>query len=295
MTISIKNLSVVIVSFHSQEVIDNCIKSISNEIQIIVVENSRNKTVKSTLESKYKNVKCILSPENLGMGAGNNFGLTFVQTDFAFILNPDVILEKNTIEEIITASKNLEIFGLIAPISDDLNYPNYKIFKKNNSIINKNTPFRAKSVDGFAMILNIKKLKQSSYFRNNNFFDENFFMYLENDDLCKRINNNNEKIFIVPTSKIKHLGGKAVNKKYNDEIELSRNWHWMWSTFYYNKKYSGYLISLIKIFPKLIKSFFKTIFYFLILNKKKGSIYLHRMLGILNSLLGQKSWYRPKV
>ena len=60
MTISIKNLSVVIVSFHSQEVIDDCIKSISNEIQIIVVENSRNKTVKSTLENKYKNVKCIL-------------------------------------------------------------------------------------------------------------------------------------------------------------------------------------------------------------------------------------------
>ena len=273
MTISIKNLSVVIVSFHSQEVIDDCIKSISNEIQIIVVENSRNKTVKSTLESKYKNVKCILSPENLGMGAGNNFGLTFVQTDFAFILNPDVILEKNTIEEIITASKNLEIFGLIAPISDDLNYPNYKIFKKNNSIINKNTPFRAKSVDGFAMILNIKKLKQSSYFRNNNFFDENFFMYLENDDLCKRINNNNEKIFIVPTSKIKHLGGKAVNKKYNDEIELSRNWHWMWSKFYFNKKHKGFLIATLNSFPTFLSAVLKFSFYSIFNHKKKRCIF----------------------
>ena len=106
MTISIKNLSVVIVSFHSQEVIHDCIKSISSEIKIIVVENSGDKTVKSILESKYQNVKCILSPQNLGMGAGNNFGLSFVKTDFAFILNPDVVLEKNSIEEIIIASKN---------------------------------------------------------------------------------------------------------------------------------------------------------------------------------------------
>ena len=107
MTISINNLSVVIVSFHSQEVIHDCIKSISSEIKIIVVENSGDKTVKSILESKYQNVKCILSPQNLGMGAGNNFGLSFVKTDFAFILNPDVVLEKNSIEEIIIASKNL--------------------------------------------------------------------------------------------------------------------------------------------------------------------------------------------
>ena len=130
MTISINNLSVVIVSFHSQEVIHDCIKSISSEIKIIVVENSGDKTVKSILESKYKNVKCILSPDNLGMGAGNNFGLSYVETDFAFILNPDVVLEKNTIEEIIIGSNHLDFFGLIAPVSNNPNYPNYKLYKQ---------------------------------------------------------------------------------------------------------------------------------------------------------------------
>jgi len=294
MTISIKNLSAVIVSFHSQEVIDDCIKSISSEIQIIVVENSRNETVKSTLESKYKNVKCILPLENLGMGAGNNFGLAFVQTDFAFILNPDVTLEKNTIEEIISASKSLEIFGLIAPISSNSTYPNYKIFKKNNSSINKKAPFRVESVDGFAMILNIKKLKQLEHFRENNFFDENFFMYLENDDLCKRINNNNYKIFIVPTSKINHLGGKAVSKKYKEQIELSRNWHWMWSKFYFNKKHRGFLIAILNSFPTFLSAVIKFALYS-ILNHKKKDVYFHRASGFFNALLGKKSYYRPKI
>jgi GT2 family glycosyltransferase len=294
MTISINNLSVVIVSFHSQEVIHDCIKSISSEIKIIVVENSGDKTLKSILESKYKNVKCILSPENLGMGAGNNFGLSFVETDFAFILNPDVILEKNSIEAIITASKNLETFGLIAPLLNDSNYPNYKILKKNDLLINKDLPFLVQSVDGFAMLLNIKKLKQSEQFNNNNFFDKNFFMYLENDDLCKRINDNNYKIFIVPTAKINHLGGKAVSNKYQEQIELSRNWHWMWSKFYFNKKHSGFLIAITNSLPSFLSAVLKYLIYSLF-NHKKKKIYFQRASGFINAFLGKKSYYRPKI
>ena len=80
------------------------------------------------------------------------------------------------------------------------------------------------SVDGFAMFLNLKRLKQLENFKNNKFFDENIFLYLENDDLCKRIIKNNENIYIVPKSNIQHLGASAVNKKYNDQIELSRNY-----------------------------------------------------------------------
>ena len=58
------------------------------------------------------------------------------------------------------------------------------------------------------MVLNLKKLNQIENFKNFNYFDENFFMYLENDDLCKRLIDNNENIFIIPKSKIKHLGAK---------------------------------------------------------------------------------------
>jgi GT2 family glycosyltransferase len=228
------------------------------------------------------------------MGAGNNFGLSFVKTDFAFILNPDVVLEKNSIEEIIIASNNLETFGLIAPILNDPNYPNYQILKNNSLLVNKNLPFHVQSVDGFAMILNIKKLKQSEQFKDNNFFDENFFMYLENDDLCKRINDNNDKIFIVPTSKMNHLGGKAVSKKYNEQIELSRNWHWMWSKFYFNKKHSGYLSAIINSLPSFLSAVLKFFLYSL-LNHRKKNIYFHRASGFLSAFLGKKSYFRPKI
>ena len=294
MTISIKNLSVIIVSFHSQEVIHHCIKSIPSEIKIIVVENSGDKTVKSILENRYKNVECILSSENVGMGAGNNLGLSYVKTDFAFILNPDVVLENNTIDEIIIGSNYLDFFGLIAPVSKNPNYPNYKLYKQKFLSTNDKAPIRVKSVDGFSMILNIKKLKQYEDFKDNKFFDENFFMYLENDDLCKRINDKKEKIYIVPKSKINHLGGQAVSKKYNEQIELSRNWHWVWSKFYFNKKHKGILLATINGAPSFLSALIKFCIYSLLSNKKKD-IYFQRASGYFNALVGKKSYYRPKI
>ena len=292
MTISLQNLSVVIVSFHSEDVIHECIKSIIDEIEIIVVENSGNKEFANKIQDQYKNVKCILSPKNLGMGAGNNLGLKHINTDYVFILNPDVILKKNTIEEIIIASKKIENFGLIAPISDNLKYPNYKINKK-IKLPNFIDPFKVDIVDGFAMILNLKKLKKIDQFKDNNFFDENIFLYLENDDLCKRINKF-ESIFIVPKSKINHLGASGVNKKYSEQIELSRNWHWIWSKFYFNKKHYGFLKAIFECLPSFLSAILKVLFYFLI-NKKKKRIYFHRVLGFLNALLGKKSYHRPKI
>ena len=99
MSISRQNLSVIIVSFKSDHIIHNCINSIDKEIEIIVVDNSNNKEFKKSIEEKYKNVRCILSSENIGMGAGNNLGIKNIDKEFALILNPDVILDKNTIDE----------------------------------------------------------------------------------------------------------------------------------------------------------------------------------------------------
>ncbi len=61
MSITRQNLSVIIVSYKSEYVIENCINSIDNQIEIIVIDNSNNEYLKKKIESKYKNVRCILS------------------------------------------------------------------------------------------------------------------------------------------------------------------------------------------------------------------------------------------
>ena len=76
-------------------------------------------------QKKYNNVRCILSENNIGMGAGNNYGLSEIDTDYGFILNPDVVLRNDTIDEIILASNKINEFSVISPIMEEENYPNY--------------------------------------------------------------------------------------------------------------------------------------------------------------------------
>ncbi len=276
------DLTVVITSFHSRDKIFSCIESIEKNIKIIVIENSNDEKLKDEIYSRYQNVECILSKENLGYGAGNNLGLSMVKTSYALIVNPDVTLNNDAVKKFFLSINNLEDFGIIAPISQNEKYNNFNI--KDDKQIKE-----VDNVKGFAMFLNMKNLKKI------NFFDENFFLYFEEIDLCRRLKKDNLKIFIDPTIIVSHLGGTSHNLEIEKPMELSRNWHWMWSTFYFHKKHFGYLSALIKILPKLCSSLIKFIIFLILFKKYKSEIYKHRLSGIINSVLLRKSWYRPKL
>ena len=286
MSISGQNLTIIIVTLKSENIIHQCIKSIDQNVPIIVVENSNNQKFKDELESKYKNLKCILSGSNLGMGAGNNVGIKAATTDYLFILNPDATLDPNTLDELFLASKKLSGFAILSPINVDLNFPNYKTKEIPKD---ENTPFQVDYVDGFSMLLNKNKFNDVIH------FDENFFLYLENNDLCLRVKRAGGSVYIVPTAKINHRGSMTVDAKYKDEVELSRNWHWIWSKFYFNKKNFGFSKAIIECLPTYISSILKFLFYTLINNGFKKKIHLNRASGFYNALIGKSSWYRPKI
>ena len=287
MTLSLNNLTFVIVTFKSEHIIHECIKSLPKESKIIIIENSNNKELKKDLEEMYSMIEVIVQ-ENSGMGAANNVGIGLCKTDYAFVINPDVKFYNNTLKEMINFSSSNDDYCILAPISDDIRFPYYKI--KNKEIgSNDNDYLSVDSVDGFAMLINKNKFKDNIY------FDENFFLYLENDDLCLRKKNENNLIYVLKKAKINHLGGKSHSIIYEREIEYSRNWHWMWSKFYFNLKYYGYLIAFLKTLPSMISSIIKILFYFLTINRYKKKIYLMRFLGLYNSMMGKSSWYRPKI
>tara|TARA_Y100000590_G_scaffold240406_1_gene270317 strand:- start:11 stop:883 length:873 start_codon:yes stop_codon:yes gene_type:complete len=288
MSISGQNLSIVIVTLKSEQVIHRCIKSINHNVPIIVVENSDNEKFKNDLETKYKNVQCVLSRQNLGMGPGNNLGIKLTKTDFVFIMNPDTILETNTLEEIFLATNTLRDFSIVAPISSDPNYPNYGKYDK-KKISKENVPFKVDYIDGFAMILNKKK------FINDNYFDENIFMYLENDDLCRRVNRKGGSIYIIPKAIINHAGAKAVDSRFSEEVELSRNWHWIWSKFYFNKKNFGIFSAVRSGLPSYCSSIIKFLFFSILGNSFKKRKYFNRASGFYNAFIGKSSWYRPNL
>ena len=96
---------------------------------------------------------------------------------------------------------------------------------------------------------------------------------------------------------VNHLGQSGSigsDKDLKLEAEKFRNWHLMWSEYYYYKKHNGFLSAFRKIIGKLIRSLFKILFFTITNQKKKKTIYQYRFSGIINSILGKKSWYRIK-
>ena len=275
-----KNVTFIIVSFRSDNVIQKCIESISPNCKVIVVENSQNTSIKKYLEKKFSNVRVLITGENLGYGRGNNLGISKVKTKYAFILNPDAYLEKNTLKELNNTKCILqEEFSILSPIICD-NKKYYKSFnwKEKNFI-------EVDFVKGFAMLLNLEKINF------NEIFDKKIFLFLEEIDLCKRIKESGGKIYIACKGKIYHNAKESSGNEF--EIELCRNWHWMWSLYYYNFKHFG-MFSAYKItLYKFISSLLKILLSIILMKKKKYLIHKYRLLGLINAYKKKDSWLRP--
>ncbi len=273
-----KELTIVIVTFKSKTKIQNCLRSIPEEIPVIVVENSNDKNFKNNIENNFKNIKCVLTGANKGYSVANNVGLGLVKTKYTLVLNPDTILDKEAIKNFFITSKKIKDFWLIGPGNDQAISLDFE----------KNNIQEVNNLKGFAIFINMSKF-------NNKYFDENFFLFFEEIDLCTRVTKNKGKIFLDKNIIINHEGASSVKLNNNFELEKNRNWHWMWSTFYFHKKYKGVFQASLIILPKLVSALIKSLFYLLVLNNEKRDIYLCRLSGIFNSMIGKKSWYRPPL
>jgi N-acetylglucosaminyl-diphospho-decaprenol L-rhamnosyltransferase len=261
----------IIVAYKSNWIIENCIKSIEKKVKIIVVENSNDLKSKKFLEKKYKNLKVIINNNN-GFGNAANIGALKAKTKYLLFLGPDTTLEKNGINKFIKIAKSFaNNFGAI--LASDFNKKVKKIFE-----IKKNRE---------AGVIFIKK----DIFLEVGMFDENIFLYYEDNDLLERLLKKNQKIYETPIQ-YKHSYG-SHDKKYHQQVEISRHWHFMWSMFYFYKK-KNYIFAVFYTLPILIRCFFRLSINYL-LNKKKYLIYKARFEGLLNSYLNKKSWFRPKI
>ena len=275
-----KLVTIIIVSYKSKSKLISILKSIPKKIKVIIIENSYDCKLKILFEKKFNNTKVILR-ENIGYGNAINLGSSYVRTKYFFALNPDVQIYKNTIKNLLNQATFLKgNFGVIGPIN-----------KKNTFLKKKKiTLLSTKLINGSAMFFNKRNFKKI------NGFDKNIFLYFEENDICKRFEKRKIKMYYVLNSFIKHQGGLSVSNKNNDDnykIKLTAAWHGQWSKYYYYKKHYGFFYAQIKCQVRLIKIIVQIILTKMILSNK-FRIYLFQLKGILNSMLGYKSYIRPE-
>ena len=130
-----KDLTIVIVTFYSENIIYKCIESIGKNIKIIIVENSNNLELKKDIEKKYSNVEVILSGNNLGYGKANNLGIKHSQTNFVLILNPDTLID---------STGNILLFGGVkVQVYNDDNIETNNIFSNRAVVYSKSDSMSA--------------------------------------------------------------------------------------------------------------------------------------------------------
>ncbi len=278
-----KNISILVLSHQSKNLVINLIKKLYNKFPIIVVDNSNDIELKKRLNTEYTRV-IYLTIDNNGYGAAINFGSNFIKTKYFLILNPDIedLDEKKVILFEDAASKLNDKFSVLGPRYINLDTKSIKQSKENIEIANW------KFISGACMFVK----KETFNFLNG--FDENFFLYFEESDFCLRAYKIN-KNYQLNKIKIKHNIGSSINTNSIAEKEKLNNlynWHFTWSKFYFFKKHYGFLVSIIYFLPILIRTNIKIIYFRILSKHKKIKKYEIRNNALLSSIKGTKSYKR---
>jgi GT2 family glycosyltransferase len=266
-------LSICIVTHNSWDVLQNCLRSIYENIkkvdfEIIVVDNASSDGTKEFIKEQYKDIKLIVNENNLYFAKGNNQGFNIARGEFILFLNPDIIFEEDL-------SKLVEIFKEreeIGAITCKLKFPNgtiqntcsrfrtplIEILEKR--FISKFFPNFKKKFDFryYSWDRDIEKevdvapnsflMVRKSILEKIGGYDERFLLYYTEDDLCYRIKNKGYKILFIPNFEVIHFESASVKKKPKRLIKkIYKN-----DMFNYYRKYYGNIIAnLVRIIANL--------------------------------------------
>ncbi len=111
---------VIIVTYNAHNWIHQCLNSVDiTKYDVMVIDNKSTDNTVDIIKTQYPKVELICSKENLGFGKANNIGLQKVLDegyDYAFLLNQDAWIEKDTIDRLINLSEKYPDYGIISPL-----------------------------------------------------------------------------------------------------------------------------------------------------------------------------------
>ena len=279
-------ITVVLIAHKSKEIVLEFIDNLSKDIKILVIDNSNDLDLKSEIDKK-ENVK-IEFMNNNGYGSAINYARTYINTKYFFIFSPDVKnIDDEFIEVFTEKLKDIKLFGALGPRFLNVTEKSHKQsnIKKEIGEIN--------SISGAAMFF------ETTIFDDIEGFDENFFLYFEETDYCKRAKKKGYKIYQINKAKVDHPKGEntgVVKAENLDEVKKFANlysWHFIWSKFYFYRKHYGFVLALLYFTPIIIRIKFRIIYYILKKDKESINKYKTRLSGLIDSISGKNSHLRP--
>jgi len=220
------DLSIIIVNYNSALKTLSLLESIFKadmqgiDYEIIVIDNNSKENITSTLKQKYPELIFISSFKNKGMGGGNNMGISRARGEFYLILNPDTLVDKNTIKIMLNYIRQNTEVAVVGPklLNPDrsLQYSCARFPKFYTPIIRRTflAKFFKNHVNWFLMKkINHNEIKEVDWLMGSCLmirkssalkFDERYFMYFEDIDLCRSAWDSGYKVIYNPEAKLIH-------------------------------------------------------------------------------------------
>jgi len=273
-----ENLTILIILYEENlKVIEKCLDNIK-KYKVIIIDNSNDKKLKKKIIQNYKIYKYFLNKKNVGFSKAANQGIFECDTEYVLLLGADCIMNYEDIEELMIAKKRYENCFLTSPTfynsfgEHDYNGgPSYEGNLKMETLENHGDVC-VETVLTTSVLFKIKDIKEIGL------FDENFFLYFLDFDLCRRIRKERKTIIQVYNSKAIHTHGQLKIKNKLKKI-FFRNYYFNYEELYYLYKENLHQKKYNEFKKKIPKYLFKLVINFMTIRLEKFVYYLAKILA----------------
>jgi len=237
-THDLNDVTVIVVSFNSAHCMPRLGELLREFTHVSIVDNGSEDGTAEAVAKHLPQAVWLPQGRNLGFGAANNRALALVRTSFALMLNPDCELDTHSVQALVDVADQFPDAALVAPQLIQANGKaevNYRW--PSDRWKSSGPPAMGTCCVGF--ICGAAILARMSLFSTEDWFDERFFLYYEDDDLCLRLFQKQRGILLAPHIQATHLSRGSVRGKHPWRHEYVRGYHHVQSKLIFASKHQS--------------------------------------------------------
>jgi N-acetylglucosaminyl-diphospho-decaprenol L-rhamnosyltransferase len=230
-------VTVIVVTFHSRHCIAPLSLGLKTCPHIVVVDNASNDDVGAVVLDHLPQAQVIVNERNLGFGAANNKGVAQASTEFVLLLNPDCLITPEAIHELVRVADLYPDAAMVAPqLVDRAGAVQLNLRWKPGTWAGKLDAVPEGDVcvgfaSGACMLIRRSAMQAVQG------FDEEFFLYYEDDDLCARLSNEVGPIVVAAHARVAHYSRGSSAGRARWRAEYNRGYHHIQSKFLFADKH----------------------------------------------------------
>ncbi len=236
---SVSDVTVVVVTFNSGHCIAPLAEGLMAAPHVVIVDNASADDTRQQVKAHLPQAIFLVNETNQGFGRANNRALALLTTRYALLLNPDCLPSPTFIDDFLEAAASFPEAAIVAPHltrrggAPEVNYrwPNSRW---RSSGPGAEGPCCVGFICGAAMLVNMDLMRESV-----GFFDEDFFLYYEDDDLCERVFVRQLPMVLLPNIELPHLSRNSVRGSQAWRFEYLRGYHHAQSKLIFEHKHVG--------------------------------------------------------